>query len=245
MIDLLAAEWLKLRTTRLVAGMLAIASALAVAAVTGAALAWSRDGRPLATTEGLRHVLPVTGTGAIVVLLVGVMLTAGEHRHGTAIDTFLTTPRRGRVAMAKLAVAGLVGVVAGVVTSAAAVAAAAIVFRAKDTTFPFGDGEVWRIVAGAVAYATLFAILGAAIGLVVRNQVLAVAGALTWIGIVEHILVNLAPAVGRWLPTAAGQAMVRTPLDDLLAPLPAAALLATYAVVLTAAGIRFVATQDV
>jgi hypothetical protein len=84
-----------------------------------------------------------------------------------------------------------------------------------------------------------------ALGTLVRNQVLAVAVALAWIGIVEHILVSLAPSIGRWLPAAAGQAIVRTPLDDLLSPVGGLLLLAAYAVLIATAGVRFTLTRDV
>jgi ABC-2 type transport system permease protein len=243
--DLLAAEWLKLRTTRLLYGMAATAVLLSFAAVTGAALAADRAGVVLASTEGLERILPVTGTGALVVLLAGILIAAGEHRHGTAADTFLTTPRRHRVVLAKLAAGAAVGLGAGLVTAAACLAAAATMFRLDGTSFPYGDHDVWVILAGTLAYTTLFAVLGVALGTLVRNQVLAVAVALAWIGIVEHILVSLAPGIGRWLPAAAGQAIVRTPLDDLLSPVGGLVLLAAYAFVIATAGIRFTVSRDV
>jgi ABC-2 type transport system permease protein len=243
--DLLAAEWLKLRTTRLLYGMAAATVLLSVAAVAGAVLAADRSGVPLSSTEGLERVLPVTGTGALVVLLAGTLIAAGEHRHGTANGIFLTTPRRYRVVLAKLAIGAWVGLGAGLVTAAACVATAASLFSTKGASFPFGDHDVWLIVAGTLAYTTLFAVLGVALGTLIRNQVLAVAVALAWIGIVEHILVSLAPGVGRWLPAAAGQAIVRTPLDDLLSPGAGLVLLAGYAVVIAAAGVRFTVSRDV
>ena len=242
--DLLAAEWLKLRTTRLLYGMAAAAVLLSFAAVTGAALAADRAGVPLASTEGLERVLPVTGTGALVVLLAGTLIAAGEHRHGTAAGTFLTTPRRYRVVLAKLAVGAWVGLGAGLVTAAACVATAAALFSAKGATFPFGDHDVWLNVAGTLAYTTLFAVLGVALGTLIRNQVLAVACALAWLAIIEHTLVNLVPDLGRWLPAAAGQAIVRTPLDDLLSPLAGAAVLTAYGVAIALAGIRVAAIRD-
>jgi hypothetical protein len=71
-----------------------------------------------------------------------------------------------------------------------------------------------------------------------------VAVALAWFAVVEHTLVNLAPGIGRWLPAAAGQAIVRTPLDGLLSPLAGVALLAAYGVAIAVAGIRVAATRD-
>src|SRR5262245_24059968 len=245
MSELVATEWLKLRTTRLLTGMVSAAVLLSLAAVAGSVLVTDRAGIPLASTRGLGRVLPTTGTGALVVLLVGVMIAAGEYRHGTATDTFLTTPRRHRVVLAKLTVGAACGLGAGLVTAAAGLGSAAALFRAAGETLPLGDGEVWLTLAGTLAYTTLFGVLGVALGTLIRNQVLAVAVALAWIGIVEHILITLAPAVGRWLPAMAGQAIVRTPIEDVLPPLGGLAVLTTYAAVVGALGLRLAVTRDV
>lgn len=243
MIDIVAAEWLKLRTTRLLLGSIPAAVALSFAAVAGAVL--SGDGAAeLESTAGIRDTLSVTGTGAILVLVVGIIISAGEYRHGTAADTFLTTPRRGQVAAAKLTVGAAVGLATGVITSVACLGIATLLYNIEGATFPFGDDEVWAILAGTLAYTTLFAILGVALGVLIRNQVLAIAAALAWLAVVEHTLVTLVPDIGRWLPVAAGQAMVRTNLDDLLSPLAAAAVLTAYAAVVAASGIRVAARRD-
>ena len=242
--DLIAGEWLKLRTTRLLHGTVPVAVALSVLAVAGSVLATARTPTPLASPKGLDRVLPITGTGALVVLLVGVLISAGEFRHGTAVDTFLTSPVRQRVVAAKLVVGALVGAAAGVLTVAACLGTATALFAVKDASFPWGEAVVWETVAGTILYTTLFAVLGVALGTLVRNQVLAVAGTLAWIGVVEHILVNLAPTVGRWLPAGAGQAIVRTPLDGLLSPPMGALIVAGYAAIAAVAGVRFAMTRD-
>jgi len=243
MTDLVAAEWLKLRTTRLLHGMIPAALAISFAAVAGAVL--SADGAgELESSEGIRRVLSVTGTGAIVVLVVGIIMSAGEYRYGTAADAFLTTPRRHRVVAAKLTVGAGVGLAAGAVTSLTSVGIASLLYNVEGATFPFDDAEVWLTLAGTLAYTTLFAVLGVGLGSLVRNQVLAVTGALAWLAVVEHALVNLVPDIGRWLPAAAGQAMVRTPLDGLLSPLAGTALLAAYGAAIALAGLRVVATRD-
>ncbi len=241
--DLVAAEWLKLRTTRLLLGSIPAALALSFAAVAGAVL--SADGvAELESTEGLRQSLSVTGTGAILVLVVGILISAGEYRHGTAVDTFLTTPRRHRVVAAKLTVGAGVGLGAGAITSLASVGLAGLLYSVEGATFPFDDAEVWLILAGTLAYTTLFAIVGVALGTLVRNQVLAVATALAWLAVVEHTLVALVPDLGRWLPAAAGQAIVRTPVDGLLTPLAGTAVLAAYGAAIALAGVRVAATRD-
>lgn len=243
MTDLVAAEWLKLRTTRLLHGMIPAAVAISCAAVAGVVLA--ADAAELESTEGIRRALSVTGAGAILVLVLGILVSAGEHRHGTIADTLLTTPRRQRVVAAKLAVAAGLGVGTGVLIAAASLGVAALLYLGQGAGFPFGDTEVWLTLAGTLAYTTLFAVLGVAVGALVRNQVSAVGGALMWFAVVEHTLVNLAPSVGRWLPGGAGQAIVRTPLDGLLSPVAGTAVLVGYAAVIAAAGIRLEVTRDV
>lgn len=243
MIDLVAGEWLKLRTTRLLVAMISAAVAISVAAVAGAVLA--ADGASaLESTQGVRGVLSVTGTGALLVLLVGVMISAGEYRHGTAADTFLSTPRRHLVVIAKLATGAGLGIAAGAVVAVVCVGVASLLYSFEGATFPLDDAEVWLTVAGTLAYTTLFAVLGVGLGSLVRNQTFAVAVALAWFAVVEHTLVNLVPVIGRWLPAAAGQAIVRTPLEGLLSPLVGTAVLVAYSAAIATAGARVAAMRD-
>ncbi len=238
----LVAEWLKLRTTRLLYGTIPAGVALSLAAVAGMVV--SSHGSDLETADGMRRVFSVAGAGAIVVLVVGIFISAGEYRHGTAGDTFLTTPHRGRVLTAKLTVAAGLGLVVGMVTAAACIAAAALVYRSESATLRLDDADVWLTVPATAVYTALFAVLGVALGALVRNQVAAVAGALAWLALIEHTLVNLAPSIGRWLPVGAGQAILRTPLDGLLSPPAGIAVLAAYTAVVASIGIRTEGRRD-
>lgn len=240
--DLVAAEWLKLRTTRVLHGTIPAAVTLSVAAVAGMVV--SSHGPDLETTEGMRRVFSVAGAGAIVVLVLGILISAGEYRHGTTGDTFLTTPDRSRVVTAKLAVAAVLGAGVGVVTAAACIAAATLMYRSESATLTLSASDVWLAVPATALYTALFALLGVALGSLVRNQVAAVAGALAWLAIVEHTLVNLVPSIGRWLPVGAGQAIVRTPLDGLLSPPAGIAVLAAYAAVVAVIAVRAEASRD-
>jgi hypothetical protein len=103
---------------------------------------------------------------------------------------------------------------------------------------------VWASLAGTLVYTTLFGVIGVGLGSLVRNQVTAVTAALAWVAVVEHILVGFATSLGRWFPFAAGQAIVRTPLEDLLSPLAGAAVLAAYAAGFALAGARATVTRD-
>ena len=82
---------------------------------------------PALPEDGLAAVLYSTGTSVAYVfpLLVGTLMVTAEFRHKTLTPTFLATPRRGRVLVAKLAVGVFIGVILGVVGVVAAVGTSA------------------------------------------------------------------------------------------------------------------------
>lgn len=243
--DLLAAEWLKLRTTRLLAGIAPAAVAISAAAVAGATLSADRAGVDLTDTEGVRRALHVSGTGALVVLVLGIVMAAGEFRSQTATDTFLTTPRRGRVVVAKMAVAAVVGAGIGFLGAATCLATAVLLYRREGVAFPGESREVWFTLGGAVVYAATFALIGVAVGSVVRNQTAAVVGAIGWVLVVEQVLITAAASpLTRWLPAAAGQAIVRTPSPGLLSPPAGVAVILAYGVAIGLAGIVVTSRRD-
>jgi ABC-2 type transport system permease protein len=244
MTDLLGAEWLKLRTTRLLAGMIPAAIGLSIAAIAGTVLSADSAGIDLETSIGIRRTLHVTGTGALLVLVVGIIITAGEYRTQTSTDTFLTTPRRERVLAAKLGVGASIGLGVGVITATMAAAVATLLYRTQDARLPLGSEDVWLTLAGTLAYTTLFAVLGIAIGSLIRNQVIAIAGSLVWFALVEQILINLATGIGKWLPGGAGQAIIRAPEDDLLSPAAGAAVLLGYAALIGLISLALEARRD-
>jgi len=236
MTDLIAAEILKLRTTRTVWALLAATVGVTMLAVTGAVLAADSGNATLdlESDRGVRTVLHVSASGGIFVLVLGIIIAAGEYRQRTAVGTFLTTPRRSRVIAAKLVVGAGVGTVFGALAALAAFGAANHNYRAKGYTFPVDSSDVWTILGGAVLYAALLGAIGAATGSLVRNQVGAIVGWLAWLAVAENILFQISPSIGRWLPVAAGRALVRDPDGDLLSQPVAAVVLAAYAAAIMA-----------
>jgi ABC-2 type transport system permease protein len=57
---------------------------------------------------------------------------------------------------------------------------------------------------GTVVMSALWAALGVGLGAVVRNQVLAIVGLFAWVFVVEILLFQYLPGVGRYAPGAAG-----------------------------------------
>ncbi|HEX7490247.1 MAG TPA: hypothetical protein VF337_00920 [Candidatus Limnocylindrales bacterium] len=242
--NLFAAEVLKLRTTRTLGLLLLGMIALTALAVTGAVILAANANLDLQSEHGVRTVLHVSASGALFVLVLGAMISAGEYRSRTATDSFLTTPRRWRVVAVKLLTAAGAGLAFGALAAGTALAVAAHVYGLKGYTFPPSSSEAWRILGGAMVSASLLGALGSATGSLVRNQVGVIVGWLVWLTIAESIVVGLAPDFGRWLPGAASRGLVMDPNGDFLSQPVAGLVLATYAVVIAASAILIERRRD-
>jgi len=234
---LLNAELLKLRTTKTPWVLALTTIALSGLAVASTVVVGSGTDFDLESVSGARDVLSTAVAGGIVVLVLGIIITAGEYRHGTSVETFLTTPQRWKVIVAKLVTATMAGGVVGSLASAVALLATLVTYRSNGLVFPLDAAQASSTLGAAVLYAALFAAMGAATGSLIRNQVAAIAGWLSWIAVVEHIAEGFFPTVGRWLPVGAGRALVSGGATDLLAPAMAAVVLCAYAAAIMGAAI--------
>ena len=214
MIPLIRSEILKLTSVRAPWWTAAAQVPLFAMAASGAVVSGALTAEDLATEAGLRLLLSHGGVGAILSLCVGVLLGAGEFRHGTVLDTFLSEPRRERVVAAKLAVAGIAGVVIGVVMAVATVGVGLAWCTAKDVTMDWSVAS--RSALGIVAWQALFTVLGVALGAMLRSQAVAVTTAVVWFFIAETALAQLMSTVARWLPANAASALGYASSDGLL-----------------------------
>lgn len=224
MTGLLAAEGLKLRTTRTPWVLLGVEIVLVVAAVSGSFVAGAASTGDLGSAQQARTLLAHGGLTALLTIISGVLLSAGEFRHGTAIDTFLTTPRRATSAGAQVIVGGGFGLIAGLANAAAVGATTATWYMAKNVHFSWGSA-VWGSLAGVIAWHLLYAVLGVALGLLFRSPAAAIIAALAWFTIAETTVAELLVTVGRWLPGVAARALGNDPTAGLLAPAAGLAVL--------------------
>src|SRR5580700_9846823 len=128
---MLRSELRKLTTVRAPWLVLAAGPLIVVAGVSGLVESGGNVRDPAVAAQALAH----AGLAAIITLLFGILAVAGEYRHGTITDTFLSFPGRRAVIAAKLAVYGLIGGLAGVVSSAVAVGVTATWWAAKGGSF--------------------------------------------------------------------------------------------------------------
>jgi len=239
-------EVLKLRTVRLPWVLLAAAVAVAAAGASGR----MAEGPDLADPETAIGAIGHAGLVSLFALVLGVAAVAGEHRHRTIADTYLSTPRRGRVVLAKLVVTTVAGAGIGVVAAVVAVATTAAWYAGQGGSLDLGSSPVLRTAAGAVAWCAAFAAIGVGVGALVRNLAGAVTAALAWLALVEGVAAELVgDDVARWLPFRAGTALGNLPSATggagELGQGPAALALAAYAVVLAAVAVSTTVRRDV
>lgn len=246
--QLIRAELLKLRTTRTAFWTLIGLPATVALGVSStiAAAGRSGEGIPLETVEGVRNVLGASTSGAFVALILGILAMSGEYRHQTATQTFLVTPVRHRVVAAKLAAFALVGLALAVAASALTLAIALPWLASKGADVRILE-DVGLVLLGATAETALYGAMGVAVGALIRNQTTAIVTALAWTFLAEGVLVELLPALGRWLPGGAASALTSFSLEagDLLPMWAAALVLGAYAIGFAVAGSRVVVERDV
>jgi ABC-2 type transport system permease protein len=246
--NLISAELLKLRTTRTfwvyVAASLAFVPVTIALAVSGAG---QGGNAPLESSEGVRNVIASASAGGLMLLLIGILVLAGEFRHNTAASTFLITPDRRRVVGAKLVATALVGVGVAVASSLLTLAIALPWLSAEGVDLGSYAGDIGIVLLGALAATALSAVVGVGFGALVPNQTVAVVIALLWITTVESLLVAFKPEIGRWLPGGASSALteVATASDGMLPMWAGALLFAAYGVAFAAAGTRLVLRRDI
>lgn len=192
-----ARKLLSTRSTLVVAGFVVLYPALSVLPAVLAAKEPEVDGETIfQVLRGGAEVL------TLAALLLGILAVAGEHRHGTIVPSLLVSPRRGRFLAAKLGAQAALGVVLALAVSAVALVAGTSYLASRDVTVDLLSDDVLMTVAASTFVATLYAIIGTAVGAVVKNQTAAVAGALMWVFAVENVIPLLLrnPGLKRWLP---------------------------------------------
>lgn len=204
-INTLAAEWTKLRTTRSFwwTTALFILMGLGWAALSGYTTVDAEGGFPTLWASSISTVVYLLGFP--VLMIQSVMLVTTEYRYNLQSSTYLATPRRWTVALAKLllyaaiaaALTFVVILVGFYVAKLTAPESAAELFR------PFEDDAAKDIMWSYPASAAAVVMLSQGIALLLRQTAGAVALMLIWFMGLEQIF-RLVPRIGsdivRFLP---------------------------------------------
>ncbi|WP_052090616.1 ABC transporter permease [Modestobacter caceresii] len=231
MIAALHAEWVKattLRSTWLCLAGFAVAVAGISAAVVGAIgdLQAAEPGYDagLLAFYGLNF-------GQVAVIVLAVLLTAGEYGRRTVHDSLVAVPRRGVFLASKVAVG------AALVLATAAVTALVTVVVTQALLGPAGVtlSELARPTVAAALYPTLLAVVCMGVAMMMRDQTIALGLVIPFFFLVSPLL-ELVPVLQRvavWLPDRAGQVALRLharPIDA-FGPVTGLAVLTLWAAV--------------
>jgi hypothetical protein len=237
------AELLKIRTTRttiaLILGMIALTLLLTL--LTG--LLTHPTG--LASKQDQRQLLSVGTTAGVFAALAGVLLVTSEYRFGTIRPTILFNPARSHVLAAKFAAGALAGIAFGVLGEAIGWAVGYAILNGRGITAVLSGSDVLLLVLGGLAGVALWGAIGASLGAIIHNQVGGIITLLTWGLVVDNLLFELVPSVGRFMPDRASDALTGLRAHHLLSPGAGAIVLIAWAAALGALGIALSVRQDI
>jgi hypothetical protein len=224
--DLLAAEWLKFWSLRsspwgLLAGALVVLAANAGQAwdhwrywrqVGESPARFIADGMPLqdafTTNAGILMMIAAAAIGTLTI--------TGEYSTGLIRTTFTAVPARGSVLAAKVAVLVAVMTGFGVVVAAASFGVVQTILSGRHAEVTIGYPGALRIVVASALLAPLAALVGAAVGVVVRHSAAAVAASiviLQAIPLLIHDGGHTSAIVAHALPFWAWNRLVAIPFD--------------------------------
>ena len=252
MIRLVRAELLKIATARLGVAMFVLGMVLGLVG-TGFSLAFAGrevEGQividTIDTVADTRDLVYAAVQIALFALLLGATSTTTEHRYGTIGGTFLITPVRWRVVVAKVLAAAAVGLLFGLAGALAALGLSWVWFAVQGDALPIG-ASVWAAIPRVGAAAMISAALGAAVGASLTSQVWAVVAVIAWRIVLEPLVGALVPDVRPFLPFSGLETAIAPsqPTADALRPLLAVGLALFYAAVATALGVALTERRDV
>lgn len=237
-------ELLKLRTARTFWALAGVALLLVLAIVV---LTLALDSG-FDTEDETRSLLATAGATGLLLLILGVVFSAGEYRHGTIASTLLVTPHRLRVVSAQALACALAGLAVGLAAALLTAAIALPWLAAKDAA-SLDAGALLGLFAGGVLYTTLAGALGAGLGALLRNQIAAVILVLVLLFVVDPTLGALVDEYAKYslggLGVAISGGTAEDASDDLLPFWAAALIWAAYTGVLVGAAAWLTSRRDI
>jgi ABC-2 type transport system permease protein len=109
--------------------------------------------------------------GVLLVLLLSAILVTNEFFHLTATATFLTTPRRERVILAKMVVSLLIAVTVWLFTTGLNLIFAPVALDSTGMKTYLGESFVWQAISLNLLVHVLWGLMGIGCGVLIRSQI--------------------------------------------------------------------------
>lgn len=230
-------ELLKLATVRTTAGLASAAVLIAGLLALGVSSVAGEGGNPsIGDPLFLRNLLAGPSLALVTAIVGGVLMSSGEFHHGTAVPTFLATPRRDVVMAAKAVVAVVLGLALATVALATTTAVGSLLAAREGVALLAEVSSTdLRMIATTFALGSFYGVAGMALGALVRNQVGAIGIAIAWSQLIEtSVIPTFAPDLAGWMPSGLFASLSGAVRPDLLSVTTAGALLPVYTVGLVA-----------
>lgn len=213
---LVRSEYLKLRTLRstwvlLITTFVILAGISALFAFAGHQSAGSKGQMP----PQLLHTLPVVGLmfGQLVVASFGAVMIGGEYASGMIRSTMTAAPKRLPALWAKVVVLAITSFVLGIVSGVVGWAVSQPILSSKNMDFALTTKGVPGIILGLALYLMCAALMGMAIGFLLRNSAGAIVTTIALLLIVpiifQAIPLDALNDMTPYLPSQAGQEMTQ------------------------------------
>ncbi len=209
---ILRSEWIKTWSLRSTVWSLAIAVVLMTG--TTALLAWGASTDPAANGEF--SAAELVGPGAyfaqLVLAVLGVLTITGEYSTGQIRSTIVSVPRRSPALVAKAIILAAVAALTTLVGVVTGTLAAMPFHDTLGITLDLSDGETLRMLGGMPLYIAGIALLGFAIGALVRSSPGALGIVLGLLLVVEQVVAAIPLAffdrIEPFLPSNAGSRLI-------------------------------------
>jgi ABC-2 type transport system permease protein len=242
---LLRAELRKLLTTRM--PLVFILALVAIATLNGfiVALGTEMDGSKsfIATAADQQSLVAFAANALLGAGLFGAVAAAREYGHKTVVPMYLTTPRRSRAVVAQFSAIAILGAALSVLGAAMVVLAMALALPTTEFGFLMSAGGVTRVLAAAGFAGAIGSLIGAGIGVLVRNTGGAVASSVLVLFIAPPLVMQMASETSEWMPSNLAHALSGV-LDGPSVPATVLAMLA-WALVPAALGVWAIRRRDV
>jgi ABC-2 type transport system permease protein len=204
MTALIRGELIKTVSTRMLPGYAVTGAALAVA---NAVIVTQFSGRLETVSDKQEAIAGLP----IIVLLFGLVGATGEYRHRTAAPAVLAAGRdRALLLLARAVAYALTGLAVGALMVAVALVLGLALLAAHPGP-ELGSHDIALVAAGSLIAASLSAIMGVAVGAVVRNQVAGVVGALILAFVVSPLIAVIDETAVEFTPFGAAFALAGDP----------------------------------
>lgn len=249
-------EWTKIRSLRSTSWTFLVTAGLTIGL--GSLFALGRTSRPrgrdpiTASFNAAGFPFNALFLAQLAIGVLGVLIITSEYSSGMIRTTFTAVPQRGLVLAVKAVIFGCVTLVVSVITTFVTFFASQAILNRGTVKYgvSLSSPHALRIVIGAALYMTVCALLGVALGALLRSTAAAIT-ALAGLLFILPIMMNFLPvswhrdAIAQWLPSNAGMQIIEKVTQPLqFSPWVGLAVFAGWVVLAFAAGLVLLRRRD-